>query len=463
MPAKLQIRFETRGFALIAVMWIVLVAGLMLIGVQKAVRVNLATAYSELASVQAHWLARAGLEQAMAVLEDDDSSTDDMFEFWYSDPDSFEETELATGTFSVTAPPGAMDNPRDTRYGLIDHCGRLNVNVAQANQLKSLCELADWQVNSILDWRDSDNETQPGGAEALYYHHLEYPYLIRNGPFRTIRELLLVRGIDERVFAGEDTNLNGILDANEDDLEKSYPDYDNGDGQLTLGLGGLTTVYAYELNRDANGNKRLNVNTANKDTLIQRFNFTDALAEAVVNYGSSKGESGKPKEGGQPEKSSTKKFNSLMDLLKVKAEEKSSDKKSEDEGKVKEITVKWLAEHLDELTLTDDERLSGQINVNTASKEVLMTLENMTQTTAEAIVQRQNSGAGPFGSVGELLTGNTITEDQFKVFAEQLAVRSSVFEIHSVGVAKWGIRQEIVAVVDRGRNPMNILYWYQSE
>ena len=61
------------AFALIIVMWVVLIAGLMLIGAQRAIRVNFATAHSELASVQAHWLARAGLEQALTILQDDEA------------------------------------------------------------------------------------------------------------------------------------------------------------------------------------------------------------------------------------------------------------------------------------------------------------------------------------------------------------------------------------------------------
>ena len=46
-----------KAFALLAVMWVVVIAALVLLGLQKAVRANLASAHSELASVQAHWLA----------------------------------------------------------------------------------------------------------------------------------------------------------------------------------------------------------------------------------------------------------------------------------------------------------------------------------------------------------------------------------------------------------------------
>ncbi len=143
-----------------------------------------------------------------------------------------------------------------------------------------------------------------------------------------------------------------------------------------------------------------------------------------------------------------------------------------DKDKVNEITVKWLAQNLDKLTLTDDERLPGKINVNTASRKVLLTLSKMDPSTAETILRRQTMGMGPLTSVGQLFTDKTITEEQFKAFAERLTVRSTVFEIRSTGLAAIGtasqasgsgIRRDIVAIVDRSSNPVNILYWYQSE
>ena len=133
------------------------------------------------------------------------------------------------------------------------------------------------------------------------------------------------------------------------------------------------------------------------------------------------------------------------------------------EAKTNEIDLKWLAQHLDELTLTDDERLAGKINVNTASAQVLMALPEMSRETAEAIVSYRYSQRGAFFSVGELLLSQTVTERQFKAFAELVTVRSNVFEIRSRGRTPWGVEQTIVAVVDRTAEPIRILYWYQSE
>ena len=444
-------RFEqsarpARGLALIAVTWVIVIASLILMGAKRAARVNLAAAYGGLASVQAHWLARAGIEQAIAMLEDDYANVDSDLDDWYEEPTCFEEVELTGGKFSVSAPAAEGDEPSLQRFGLIDHAARVNVNTADEKQLSKLLDLESWQVNAIVDWRDKDDSARVGGAEGGYYRHLDFPYEIRNDPFQTLHELLLVRRIDEPTFYGEDANLNGLLDANEDDRGGSVPP-DDGDGQLQLGLAGLTTIYSYELNQDASGSDRLNVNSADKQALTRQLNLSDALAEGIV-------EAGKKK-----------KFGKLVELLDVKPKQGRASRSGQGQGeeRVNKITVKWLAENLDGLTVTDEERLPGRINVNTAGRDVLRTLPEINKDTAESIIDRRASPAGPFGSVGELFTSKTISEKQFKALAHCVSVRSSVFEIHSSARTKWGMRHKIVAVVDRGAQPMTILYWYQSE
>ncbi|MBA7687564.1 hypothetical protein ES703_96028 [subsurface metagenome] len=66
---------------------------------------------------------------------------------------------------------------------------------------------------------------------------------------RTIRELLLVRGVTGRLLYGEDTNQNGQLDSNERDGDRSPPD-DNEDGRLDKGLIEYLTCYSYDKNVD---------------------------------------------------------------------------------------------------------------------------------------------------------------------------------------------------------------------
>jgi len=448
---------DRRGFALVAVLWVVIVAGMVLLGAQKATRANLVMSYNELASVRAHWLARAGVERALAALEDDsvyDAGADGVIDGWFDDAQLFEEVQLTGGSFSVMGGGIEWVDPRQGRFGLIDHAGRLNVNHADASALGNLGVLAEWQVNAILDWRDADNNVRAGGAEGAWYDQLPYPYLIRNGSLETVAELRLVRDIDEWAYVGEDADLDGVLDAGEDDFAATDPP-DNGDGELQRGLAGLTTVWSYERNLDAAGNKRTNVNTADKDKLKETFNLTDGLAEAITQH-----KSGKSSKAPGGKSSKAQRFNSLMELMDVRPKRKASD---DEKNKIDKIDLKWLAGHLDELTLTDDERLPARINVNTAPADVLATLPKMDPRTAERIIQQRMMPAGRFESVGGLFLNKVLDERQFKAMAERITVRSNVFEIRSRGVTTWGVRKQIVAVVDRGTKPVTILHWYQSE
>ncbi len=446
---------RSEGFALVIVLWVVIIAGVLLLGVRKAASVSHELARTDLAVVQAHWAARAGIEQAMAVLEDDAADLDSNLDAWYDNPDLFSDIELATGRFSLIAPAPETADPRTARAGLIDHNARLNVNTAAEKQLSALPDITPSIVDSILDWRDTDEEVRPAGAESGYYQRLKLPYLARNGPMRTLQELRLIKDIDDAAFFGEDADLNGVLDANEDDRGASWPP-DNGDGQLKKGLAAYTTVWSYDLNLRGDGSKRVNLKTADKETLVRDLGFSDALAQAVMNS--------------RP--------NSLTDLLNISpqsgsgspAHSPSGDSSSgsgsgnqPSGGGTGQVTTQWLADHWDEMTTSDEERLPGVINVNSASKDVLMTLPEMTSQTADAVVARQSSSEGPFRSVGELLSGKTLTEQQFKAMADKLTVRSRVFEIRCCGSSTGGVKQTIVAVVDRGAKPMSILYWRQSE
>ena len=444
MPTRLPTsRF--RAAALIAVLWVGMLVSLILLGVRLTSRVNLALAHSELASVQAHWLARAGIEQAMAALEDDTRLSDSSLDIWYEYPDQFEEVAFGSGEFSLFAPTDERDPAGTPRHGLVDLAGRFDINHADEKQLEAFEFLDSVQAASLLDWRDKDEEIRPGGCEREYYLRQDFPYEIRNGPFQTIHELRLVRGIDDQAFFAEDPDLDGILDANEDDGPITAP-IDDGDGLLQRGLGGLVTVHNYELNQDGYGDKRHDVNEIDEQTLKVEFNFSSSLARGFVEH------------------RKNKKFERLVDLLEVRPASGDPRADADDpEGAVEEISVQWLGRQMDQLTVSDEQRLFGKLNVNSASHEVLMTLPQMTKELAQAIVKFRNSSKGPFHDQGDLLSVPGMTEDAFKEIAERVTPRSYVFAVTSVGTARSGVRRRITAVIDRGAEPFAILYWDEGE
>src|SRR5205085_11622798 len=117
------------------------------------------------------------------------------------------DVSVGTGSFKVIE-ERFEEAPLDY-YGCTDEAAKLNVNVATREQLMKLPHMTAPIVGAILDWRDRDENPQPDGLERGYYAALPHPYVIRNGPMRTIRELLLVRGVSKELFYGEDTNVNG--------------------------------------------------------------------------------------------------------------------------------------------------------------------------------------------------------------------------------------------------------------
>ena len=68
-------------------------------------------------------------------------------------------------------------------------------------------------TDSILDWRDKDDEHRLNGAESDYYGGLPRPYVAKNARFDSIEELLLVKGVTPELFYGESEDVpSGLRD-----------------------------------------------------------------------------------------------------------------------------------------------------------------------------------------------------------------------------------------------------------
>jgi len=175
---------------------------------------------------------------------------------------------VAAWRYSIVA--ARLDDPLGLpRFGPTPESSKLNINAATDEQIANLLTplLTDLGVENplqlvaaLLDWRDGDDEPNDDGAENEYYNQLEPAYNAKNGPLDTIEELLLVRGFSAAILWGEDTNRNGYLDENEDDLDASFPYYDNGDGTLNHGIAPYLTVYSRELDTALDNKPRINLN-----------------------------------------------------------------------------------------------------------------------------------------------------------------------------------------------------------
>jgi len=133
----------------------------------------------------------------------------------------------------------AVDMPA---FGLVDEASKLNLNTATLAMLEALPRMTPELAAAIIDWRDGDDEVTDGGAEATTYMRLNPAYQCKNTNFESVAELRLVAGAYLEILFGEDANLNGVLDSNENDGDVSTPS-DNRDGTIEPGLFEYLTVH----------------------------------------------------------------------------------------------------------------------------------------------------------------------------------------------------------------------------
>jgi len=468
-----------RASVLVGLLWCVALLSLVVVSVLHTSRIDLMAGKNYGDRIQAHYLALAGIEKAKALLyknaHDRSTSGKNHTGELYNSPDQFRDVGFGRGNFRVFR-RGRQDEGGGIIYGISDEESRLNVNTASMQQFTNLNGMTVDIAKAILDWRgaananandnnnngaDPNNPSPTGvGASDDYYMGLQPPYQPRHGPLQTVRELLLVRGVTRDLLFGSDKRQNGLLPPAGDGEDDSFDGDLNAD--TDAGWAELFTVASTEKNVDAAGQDRVNVQTADENTLTGVKGITSAMARAIVSYR------------GQNQ------FQSIANLLDVTAQQNqgqnsgnnqnsngrsqsgnqnsgnSSGSNSGGSGN-KIINEDDFIQFADNVTTVDGQDLSGMININTASKDVLMCLPGVDRNLAQAIIlYRQSSGYFP--NTGELLKVGGMTTDIFKQVAPLVTARSETFRILSEGrVTSTGARQRIQEVVHIGLNDIATL------
>jgi len=165
-----------------------------------------------------YYLAKAGIERAIIELEVDETpGYDSLNETWANSEEFFKEVPLGDGYVTVSyqleeevsESQSVRESEEITLYGIMDESSKININKVPAEILRVLLErIGELErdeaidiANAIIDWRDVDIITSPGGAEDKYYKNLELPYECKNGEFQVVEELLLVKGMAQEIFS----------------------------------------------------------------------------------------------------------------------------------------------------------------------------------------------------------------------------------------------------------------------
>jgi len=274
--------------------------------------------------------------------------------------------------------------------------------------------------------------------------------MARNGPLRTIRELLLVKDVTPELLYGEDTNFNDQLDYNEQDGEESPPN-DDGDSELDKGWIAYLTCYSYDNNKDADGNQRTNINNANESQLTSSLNINSSQAKWIVDN--------RPNNG----------YQSIGDLINKNSPKQAQPSSQQNSNEAEPMDLQTFSNIADKITVDDSEKVPGKVNVNTASEIVLAALlggGDSAEQLAENIVAYRETLLYGMQSIAEVMEVPSMTVDNFKNLAGSITTRSDVFTIRCVATAdrngKNGATLEMEAVVDRSSSPCKVLFWYQG-
>ena len=270
-----------RGSVVVVVVWAVAIAAVLVAATQIVTFRQAVVGRETLARVQARWAARAGVEQMIAIME---------FHLENADPDDpmapvrdMEEHALgstSTGTWDIRHFLDGVE-----WAGPLDEGAKLNINTATRTQLTNLPNMTPDVVDAIIDWRDADNNVGQLGAERDYYSGRSMGYSPRNGNFHSVAELELVAGAWPKYVRGEDWNLNGRLDPNEDDGPKSFPE-DKPDGKLDAGWSGYLTAASKQSKMSLSGEDKLPLKGTDAESLVKRLAVTEDQAKALSTYGS---------------------------------------------------------------------------------------------------------------------------------------------------------------------------------
>lgn len=419
-----------RGAALLVVLLALAVAATVLSGLQAISFRQAASGRETVARLRSYWAARAGVEATLARLERSlDAGAAGTAFAEADDMNAVATGEVDGGTWSI-----AHDALREERDGPADPHAKINVNLMSQDDLMLLEGMTEDVAQAILDWIDDDDSPQPLGAESGYYSSLPSPYEPRNAPILSLFELELVAGVTPEDLRGEDWNLNGRLDPNEDDGDVSWPP-DNGDGLLDAGWSANITAASAEpgIADSGGGERRLYLLDATTEELVSRVPTIDVgQATVILDYASRSGAF-------------------LEDLVSTTLSQIAQSSPGLPPT-VRNLTNDQLSDLLGACTLWDPDGAPqpGRVNLNTVRRETLDYIASLNAGLADALLVARDGNASGFTSVVDLLEVPAMTPNRVAQLARILGVEPGAYVITSRGRdAASGVETTISVTVER--------------
>jgi len=211
---------DNRGFALILTILIISLLMVLTLNFNNVMWAGLYSSANLRDGIRLGFVARSGIDCAMAVLSEDASS---------SSSDSLQETWAHSKEFSLNSAT-MFENGR-FHVDISDLSGKIQINrlindkgefndaqkklitrFLNSEPFRLEPEAAGNLIDALKDWIDPDEDVTRFGAENGYYQSLQNPYTCKNGPIDSLSQIRLVKGMTRDLFFGID-NSPGISDS----------------------------------------------------------------------------------------------------------------------------------------------------------------------------------------------------------------------------------------------------------
>jgi type II secretory pathway component PulK len=288
-----------RGSVLIIVLWICLGLVVLVLYFADSVNSELQSAANRVGEIEARQAVEAGTRYAAYILNNyaidgivpdngipPEQTTD------YSSEALRVGDQAGDPQFWFIGRDGNNPPTTDPVFCLVDECSKLSLNSATATMLEALPleNMTSDFASAIVAWRTRQSQSNSSAASSTY-SMLDPPRLNKGAPFESTMELRLVYGATLDLLFGEDTNLNGALDPNEDDGDQSPP-HDNQDGMLQPGMLEYVTVFSSQPTTTHAGGQRVNIsnllpnsqNYTRLRTLLRSKGISAARANRILGY-----------------------------------------------------------------------------------------------------------------------------------------------------------------------------------
>jgi len=402
--AQLRLRHPRGSVLVLAITVMIVLTGLVLM-LARTIRVEASASSNYLSQLQAEGAARGAAEYLRTTLANTQGTLPDDASL------SSEAQRVGGGYFWLLK---RDPNSETTHaYGLIDEAGKLNLNAADADTLAKLPNMTPELAAGIVDWRDADDTPAAGGAESAYYLALASPYNAKNGPFETLEELLMVKDFTPLLVFGNDSNRNNILDNS--DTDPANPE--SRVSQIDRGLADFLTVYSTEPNTDSTGQPRVNINDPAQRPQLQ---------QVLTTVGASLPPPGRV-------------FANVIDFYFGTG-----------------LPLDQFKKIVDRLSSTSGQNRTGLVNFKSAPREVLAALPMLTESDADAIIARRESG----GLTDLAVLTEVLSREKAIAIGGIATLRSYRCSADIVACDVTGRAfKRYRAVFDTRTSPVKVIYW----